>query len=124
MALLGLLNLHNAIQEEEKKKQDELEVDEEGDPPENMSPPGAGRKGAFGQAKRNNGIPVSKQPDRVGPNKDKRGVTQLGRSYEYDMPNGTTKTIRDDVAGHNYGPSSRQNRGSHFNDDAGRHYDY
>jgi filamentous hemagglutinin len=33
-------------------------------------------------------------------------------------------TIRDDVGGHNYGPADIQNRGPHFNDESGNHYDY
>jgi hypothetical protein len=31
---------------------------------------------------------------------------------------------RDDAAGHNYGPGDPQDRGPHFNDPAGNHYDY
>ena len=85
----------------------------------------AGRRGAFRQAKRQNDIPVSQQPSRVKPNKDKRGKPQPGRQYEFDTPDGKkTKTIRDDAGGHTYPDDPTQNRGPHFNDDAGNHYDY
>jgi hypothetical protein len=91
--------------------------------PPNLSPPGAGRNGAFREAKRNNDIPVSQQPTSIHPNTDKRGHPQPGRTYEFDTPDGT-KTIRDDAGGHDYGPNDPQTRGPHFNDDAGNHYDY
>lgn len=96
--------------------------------PPNMSPPGAGRQGALNEAKRNSGIPTSQSPDRVRPNTDRRGNPQPGRQYEYDVParggEKETRTIRDDAGGHNYGPNDPQNRGPHFNDEAGNHYDY
>jgi hypothetical protein len=93
--------------------------------PPNLSPPGAGRHGAFREAKRQNGIPVSQQPSRVSPNLDKRGNPQPGRTYEFDKGPGKDPTrIRDDAAGHDYGPVDPQNRGPHFNDPAGNHYDY
>ena len=97
-------------------------------PPPNMSPPGAGRQGALNEAKRNNDIPTSQQPSSTGPNIDKRGDTQPGRTYTYTVPKpgGGTQdiTIRDDAGGHNYGPGDPQNRGPHFNDPAGNRYDY
>jgi RHS repeat-associated protein len=103
-------------------------TEQSGTPPPNKSPPGAGRTGAFAEAKRQNGIPASQQPSRTGPNLDKRGNEQPGRSYEFEIPKegGGTKTviIRDDAAGHNFGPGDPQNRGPHFNDPAGNHYDY
>ncbi len=96
--------------------------------PVNMSPEGAGRNGAFREAKRKSGIPVTQQPDRVTPNYDRRGNLQPGMTYEFDVrnPNGTVSTIkiRDDAAGHFFGANDSQNRGSHFNDDKGNHYDY
>lgn len=96
--------------------------------PPNLSPVGAGRSGAFNGAKRQAGIPTSQQPSRVLPNVDKRGNAQPGRIYEYEVPapGGGTKTvrIRDDAGGHNFGPGDAQNRGSHFNDPSGNHYDY
>ena len=67
-----------------------------GNKPANMSPEGAGRKGAFKEAKRKNGIPVSEQPKKVGPNINKQGKQVPGRQYEYE--NGTI--IRDDASGH------------------------
>ncbi|MBW3527067.1 VCBS repeat-containing protein [Shewanella sp. NKUCC05_KAH] len=94
----------------------------------NMSPPGAGRSGALNEAKRQSGVPTSRQPSRTLPNTDKRGNPQPGRIYEYEVPapGGGTRTIRirDDAGGHNYGPSDPQNRGPHFNDEAKNHYDY
>ncbi|EOV2738741.1 hemagglutinin repeat-containing protein [Enterobacter cloacae] len=99
-----------------------------GNRPVNMSPKGAGRNGAFREAKRESGIPVTQQPDRVTPNYDRRGNLQPGITYEFDVrnPNGTVSTIkiRDDAAGHFFGANDSQNRGSHFNDDKGNHYDY
>ena len=99
-----------------------------GAPPPNMSPPGAGRRGAFREAKRQSGIPVSQQPRRVGPNLDRRGKRQPGRTYEFEVPTegGGRRTvrIRDDASGHDFGPGNPQNRGPHFNDEAGNHFDY
>ena len=81
------------------------------------SPPGAARSGAFKEAKRQNGIPVSEQPVSVTkPNKYK------GQGREYEFKDGTK--IRDDAFGHKYPDDPTQNRGPHFNDPAGRHYDY
>ena len=99
-----------------------------GTAPENMSPPGAGRSGAFNEAKRQSGIPSSQQPSRVLPNVDKRGNRQPGTIYEFEVPSpgGGSKTvrIRDDAGGHDFGVGNPQNRGSHFNDEDGNHYDY
>jgi RHS repeat-associated protein len=96
--------------------------------PPNLSPPGAGRRGAFNQAKRDAGVPTSKSPDRVTPNLDRRGNPQPGRVYEFDVPaeGGGTRTvrIRDDAGGHNFGSNNPQNRGPHFNTPDGGHYDY
>jgi filamentous hemagglutinin len=96
--------------------------------PANFSPVGAGRGGAFNEAKRQSGIPTSQQPSRVLINTDRRGDSQSGRVYEYEVPapGGGTKTlsIRDDSAGHAYGAGNSQNRGPHFNDAVGNHYDY
>jgi hypothetical protein len=96
--------------------------------PPNMTPSGAGRTGAFNEAKRRNGIPTSQQPVRITPNYDKRGNPQSGRQYHFEVPaeGGGVKTIiiRDDAAGDFYGPNHPQNRGPHFNDPMGNHYDY
>ena len=95
--------------------------------PPNLSPEGAGRKGAFNEAKRHSGIPTSQSPDRVEPNFDRRGRRQPGRIYEFDqIQNGrkNTITIRDDAGGHIYLDDPSQNRGPHFNDMEGNHYDY
>jgi hypothetical protein len=95
--------------------------------PPNLSPEGAGRSGAFREAKRQSGIPVSQQPSRVEPNKNKRQKTQPGRSYDFEVRRNGKKeivNIRDDAGGHYYGPDNPQNRGPHFNDEHGNHYDY
>jgi RHS repeat-associated protein len=97
------------------------------DPPPNLSPPGSGRSGAFRAAKRANSIPVGQQPLRVEPNKDRRGKVQPGCVYVFivQTKNGPKEVrIRDDAEGHYYGPNDPQNRGPHFNDENGGHYDY
>ena len=66
------------------------------------------------------GIPVTQTPKGVGPNFDKRGKSSPGR--QYDLGNG--KVIRDDSKGHIFPDDSTQNRGPHFNDPDGNHYDY
>ena len=81
------------------------------------------RRAAFRRAKRQNGIPMSQQPSSVGPNLDRRGNVQPGRAYHFDTPNGR-KTIREDSNGHLYPDDPTQNRGPHFNDPSGNHYDY
>ncbi|WP_058603597.1 hemagglutinin repeat-containing protein [Pseudomonas parafulva] len=102
--------------------------DEKGKIPENMSPAGAGRAGAFNEAKRQSGVPVSQKPSGILPNVDKRGNPQPGKIYEFEIPasGGGIKTvrIRDDAEGHYFGTGNPQNRGPHFNDEAGNHYDY
>nr|WP_245399244.1 HNH/endonuclease VII fold putative polymorphic toxin [Pseudomonas syringae] len=93
-----------------------------------MSPIGDARSGAFNEAKRQSGIPTSQQPSSVLPNVDKRGNPQPGKIYEFEVPasGGGTRTvrIRDDEGGHDFGVGNPQNRGSHFNDESGNHYDY
>ncbi|WP_066422298.1 VENN motif pre-toxin domain-containing protein, partial [Gallibacterium salpingitidis] len=96
--------------------------------PPNLTPEGAKRAGAFNEAKRRSGIPVSQQPSRTYPNVDRRGNTQPGWIYEFDLPKeggGVKKVIiRDDAKGHFFGENDPQNRGPHFNDQKGGHYDY
>ena len=53
----------------------------EGDRPANLSPEGSARAGAFNEAKRQSGIPVSQSPSKVHPNVDKRGNPQPGYIY-------------------------------------------
>ncbi|WP_162239277.1 RHS repeat-associated core domain-containing protein, partial [Methylobacterium sp. Leaf100] len=89
-----------------------------GDRPPNLSPPGAGRRGAFPAAKRGSGIAVCCQPDSVSPNLDKIGNKQPGREYKF-----REKSIREDPP-HNYPENPSQNRGRHFNYPAVNHYDY
>ena len=81
------------------------------------------RNAAYREAKRANDIPVSQQPTHVGANIDRRGKSQPGKTYEFDTPTGR-KTIRDDSNGHVFSDDPSQNRGPHFNDDQGIHYDY
>ncbi|RYF30164.1 MAG: hypothetical protein EOO23_05735, partial [Comamonadaceae bacterium] len=99
-----------------------------GSRPPNYSPSGSGRSGAFNEAKRMNDIPTSQQPVATRPNTDLRGNRQPGRQYDFDVPSkggGTQRmTLRDDVGGHNFGLGNPQNRGPHFNDMCGRHFDY
>ncbi|CNE45341.1 hemagglutinin-like secreted protein [Yersinia intermedia] len=112
----------------EGPNKDDLAYTSEDSRPANLSPEGAGRAGAFNEAKRQSGVPVSQSPDRVLPNVDKRGNPQPGHIYEFDVPKpgGGTQTIqiRNDAAGHFFGEQDTQNRGSHFNDAQGNHYDY
>ena len=86
------------------------------------TPPG--RRGQFRKAKADNDIPRSQQPDKVKPNVDRAGRPTEGKQYEFTNNKGEKVTIRDDAAGHKYSDDPSQNRGPHFNDDAGRHYDY
>jgi hypothetical protein len=65
------------------------------------------------------GIPNGEQPLNVGPAKNKAGKIIPGREYEFK--NG--KTIREHF-GHDYPDDPTQNRGNHFNDVNGNHYDY
>ena len=106
-------------------KKNKITLDER---PQNLSPEGARRQGAFNEAKRQSGIPISQQPSRTYPNVDRRGYPQPGRIYEFDLPKegGGLKRviIRDDAKGHFFGENNPQNRGPHFNDPQGRHYDY
>lgn len=73
-------------------------------------------------------MPTSRQPSRVLPNRDRRGRVQPGRTYEFEVPTsgGGTRIvrIRDDANGHYFGPDNSQNRGPHFNDESGGHYEY
>ena len=48
------------------------------DKPANLSPEGSARAGAFNEAKRQSGIPVSQSPSKVYPNVDKRNNPQPG----------------------------------------------
>lgn len=99
-----------------------------GSPPPNLSPLGTGRTGAFRQAKRDSGVPASMMPSRIGPNYDRRGNAQPGRTYEFDVlgQGGGRRTIsiRDDAGGHRYLDDPQQNRGPHFNTENNGQYDY
>lgn len=86
--------------------------------PQNYSPEGAGRDGAFNQAKRDYGIPTSQQPNNVLPNIDRHGNIVPGRVYDF----GNGRLIRDDVLGHTFSDGGYLPR--HFNGIDGRHYFY
>lgn len=59
---------------------------------------------------------------------DRRGNPQPGRVYEFKVANagGGTRVveIREDAGGHDFGPEDPQNRGPHFDNEDGNHYDY
>ncbi|HDR6274625.1 TPA: hypothetical protein QCU41_001947 [Bacillus cereus] len=93
---------------------------EKGQRPLNFTPKGAKRGGAFNEAKRASGIPVNEQPTKVTPAVDKRGNPIPGRDYHFK----DGKIIREHSGGHTYPDDPSQNRGSHFNDIHGNHYDY
>ncbi|WP_368292719.1 kelch repeat-containing protein [Dehalobacter sp. TBBPA1] len=88
--------------------------------PQSQTPEGAGRNGAFREAKRNSDISVSQQPETVKPAVDKRGNQIPGKDYDF----GNGKVIRDHSEGHEFPDDPTQNRGPHFNDIYGNHYDY
>ena len=95
-------------------------VSSEGDRPKSKSPAGSGRRGAFREAKRQSGIPVSQQPTSVNQNHDNRGKRQPGRTYSFDDPvTGEQREIRDDADGHSFPDDPTQDRGPHFNDEEG-----
>lgn len=52
-----------------------------GNKPENKAPKYAGRRGAFRQAKRDAGMPMSQQPDTVSINLDRRGKVHNQEEY-------------------------------------------
>ena len=111
--------------------------DGSGAAPENLSPKGAGRTGAFKQAKRDAGIPASSQPDKTvkvadttNPGKTVKehiwGETKIDpKTNKVTGVNGKSQTIQDHSHGHNFGTNNPQNRGPHFNGPANNsHYDY
>lgn len=100
-----------------------------GEKPPSFTPLGAGRRGAFREAKRLNRIPVSQVPEKQVPNVDLRKKRQPGRQYVFKIERGVKEkpnviTIRDDAGGHNHPDDPSQNRGPHFNDEEKRHFDY
>ncbi|WP_272943893.1 RHS repeat-associated core domain-containing protein, partial [Leptospira noguchii] len=97
-----------------------IESKVKGEKPKNYTPEGSGRRGAYREAKRNSDIPVSQQPNKTSPAKDKRGNPIPGRDYDF----GDGKVIRDHSGGHTYPDNPSQNRDSHINDIFGNHYDY
>ena len=101
-------------------KKVDLALKSTGKRPPNLTPEGAGRAGAFKEAKRNSGIPVTQHPKKVTPAVDRRGNRIPGRDYDY----GDGKVIRDHSGGHKFPDDPSQNRGPHFNDVKGEHYDY
>ena len=89
--------------------------------PPSLTPEGAGRSGAFREAKRNSGIPVSERPIKVEPAKDRNDKLLPGGGRDYYFKDG--KVIREHYE-HIYPDDPYQNRGSHFNDIYSEHYDY
>ena len=81
-----------------------------GTPSPNYAPPGAGRNGALNAAKRRLKIPRCTQPKAVRPG---------GREYDY----GDGNVIREDPP-HIFPDDPSQDRGPHFNDPNGDHYDF
>ena len=99
----------------------------EGAPPPNLTPVGAGRRGALRQAKRNNNVSNSSEL-KVEPNLDRKNNVVDGRVYVFTNKDGQEVRIIDDVNGHYFGVDNPQNRGSHFNVDIDKrrteqHYD-
>ena len=90
----------------------------------NLTPEGAGRRGALREAKRRNRIPTSQPPEQQGPNHDRKGKKQPVREYTYKNTEGKTVKIRDDSKGHQFKDDPSQNRGPHFNDETKNHYEY
>eukprot|EP00923_Selenidium_pygospionis_P059828 GHVN01105340.1.p1 GENE.GHVN01105340.1~~GHVN01105340.1.p1 ORF type:complete len:111 (+),score=7.28 GHVN01105340.1:54-386(+) len=97
-----------------------------GEPPRSRTPDNATRRQAFGQAKEEQGLSRRENPIKQGHNVDRRGNRSPGRVYEFYKQDGSgnTITIRDDAAGHTYPDDPRQDRGPHFNNAQGDHYDY
>lgn len=85
--------------------------------PANMSPAGAGRRGAFRQAKRDLGVPNSAQP-KVNMVRDRHRPGVMQR--EYDFGNG--RVIKDHNLGHPGNGSNGPNQ-RHFNS-GNNHYFY
>ncbi|WP_397458920.1 HNH/endonuclease VII fold putative polymorphic toxin [Pseudomonas asplenii] len=48
----------------------------------------------------------------------------MSSRFQHQVGGLKTVRIRDDAGGHDFGSGNPQNRGSHFNDEAGNHYDY
>ena len=107
--------------------------------PPSFTPEGAGRSGAFRQAKRDAGIPMGQQPARVLPNLDRNGrvvrnpdgTPQRGRIYEYEIRDASGRLLRtirilEHAEGHRFPDNPTQDRGPHFNgpDPDNNHYDY
>ena len=133
-AAKGTARLANAVQKLKSKNKVTEKATEvagevvKGAPPPNLTPVGAGRRGAFRQAKRNNNIPNSSEL-KVEPNLDRKNNVVGGRVYVFTNKNGQEVRIIDDVNGHYFGVDNPQNRGSHFNVDIDKrrteqHYDY
>ena len=96
--------------------------------PPNFTPSGAGRRGAFRAAKRLNGIPMSEHPQVVTNTRNRQGEIVHGRDYyfseSFEGQNRGGLHIREDADGHVFLDDPTQNRGPHFNDQIGRHFDY
>lgn len=133
-AVKGTAKLANAAQKLKSKNKVTAKTAEvvgevvEGAPPPNLTPVGAGRRGALRQAKRNNNVSNSSEL-KVEPNLDRKNNVVDGRVYVFTNKDGQEVRIIDDVNGHYFGVDNPQNRGSHFNVDIDKrrteqHYDY
>ena len=87
--------------------------------PPNLSLEGSGRRGAFRGAKRSSGIPVTENPSNVTEALGRNGQPIPGRDYYFREG----KIIREHY-GHIYVDDPTQNRGHHFNDIWGNHFDF
>ncbi|QVN23351.1 RHS repeat-associated core domain-containing protein [Burkholderia pyrrocinia] len=98
--------------------------------------PCPGRRGAFRQAKRDLGIPLNQQPDKVlnqkagqmgqynqvmmtgsdgSPALDKNNQPIWTREYQFTRPDGSVVLIQDHAAGHYFGEAGVGDQGPHFN---------
>ena len=68
-------------------------------------------------------LPFNRQRAR-GPIWTDARIHSREKQYTFKDPNGKEIIIRDDAEGHFFGEGNPQNRGPHFNDPAGNHYDY
>ena len=92
-----------------------------------MSPEGGGRRGAFREAKRQNDVPVSQQPNRVGSIAIERGTDQeepMNSRFLLKVVERARCAYARTRRVTTSDPGISQNRGPHFNDESGNHYDY
>jgi hypothetical protein len=104
---------------------EKVESPGDGQPPSNFTPEGAGRSGAFAEAKRASGIPTSQQPVTVLPASGREaGQSVKGRDYDFGTNDMGEQMVIREHFGHSCPDDPLQNRGTHFNDIHDNHYDY